>query len=340
MTYQVSIEPSGEIFSCEADETLLDGALRHGLNLPHGCRDGVCGMCKGKVLSGSFAYGEREPMALTDDDKDEGLAFYCAAHPTSDIKIECRQVTRADEFPIKLLPARVERMEKMAPDVIELGLRLPATEVFRFRPGQYIDLLLKDGQHRSYSIANASAESGLIELHIRHVPGGAFSTQLFQGMKLKDILRFEGPRGTFWLQEESVKPIIFLASGTGFAPIKAMLEYCFLKGITRPMTLYWGGRHAQDLYHDNLVQGWVKEHAHFSYVPVLSDVGPNEGWKGRTGFVHAAVKADFPDLSGHEVYACGVPAMVEAALRDFVLHGNLPMESLFSDAFTFAVPKP
>lgn len=334
MAFQITVQPSGSTYECDADETLLDAALRQGLTMPHGCRDGACGVCKGKVISGEFE--QVRAGSLTEADKAAGMALYCCTKPKSNMDVECRQISRAGTFPVKTLPARVERMEKRAPDVIDLALRLPASEEFGFLPGQYIDILLKDGKRRSYSIASMPKAGSLVELHIRYVPGGLFTTQVFETMKVKDILRFEGPHGGFFLREDSSKPIILLASGTGFAPIKSIVETCLDKGITRPMTLYWGCRKPEDLYSHELAQQWAAAHSHIQYVPVLSEVGPAEGWQGRTGFVHQAVITDHPDLSAFEVYACGAPVMVDSARRDFIAQCALPEEAFFADAFTFS----
>lgn len=335
MTYQIQVEPSGSSYACGEDETLLDGALRSGLNMPHGCRDGACGVCKGKVLAGTVEHGRAQTHALNDAEKAAGFALYCCAKPKSDLQIECRQISRAGYIAPRTLPARIEKLEKRADDVIELALRLPASENFQFMPGQYIDILLKDGKRRSYSLASVPAEGALLELHIRHVPGGLFTTQVFETMKVKDILRFEGPHGGFFLREDSTKPVILLASGTGFAPIKSIVESSLQKGSTRPMTLYWGCRKAEDLYMSELAARWAAQYPHIRYVPMLSEAGAD--WQGRTGFVHQAVMADLPDLSGHEVYACGAPPMIDAAKRDFTAQCGLPEDAFFADAFTFAV---
>ena len=221
-------------------------------------------------------------------------------------------------------------------------LQLPATERFQFLAGQYIEFLLKDGKRRAYSLASAPHAEGPLELHIRHMPGGTFTDFVFGSnesgtmMKEKDILRFEGPLGSFFLREDSEKPIIFLASGTGFAPIKAIIEHIRHQGITRPISLYWGGRRPHDLYHDAQCQTWAQELPNFKYIPVISDALAEDAWTGRTGFVHQAVMHDFPNMSGHQVYACGAPIVVESARNEFVAQCQLPADQFFADAFTSA----
>lgn len=335
MSYQVTVKPSGREFAAEADETILDAALRHGVTLPYGCKDGACGACKGKVLEGKVDHGHAQPHALKDDEKAAGLTLYCCAKAESDLVIECKQVGSASAIPVKTLPSRIEKLEKLAPDVIEMHLRLPASERLQFFAGQYIDILLKDGKKRSFSLANAPHDDAVLQLHIRHVPGGLFTEQVFTTMKVRDILRFNGPHGTFYLREESDKPIIFLCGGTGFAPIKAIVEHAIAEECQRPMFIYWGARAKVDLYQHALPEQWAAAHANIRYVPVLSEPAPGDDWNGRTGLVHEAVLADFADLSGYQVYACGAPPMIEAAKRDFAAKG-LPEEEFFADAFTFS----
>jgi CDP-4-dehydro-6-deoxyglucose reductase len=227
----------------------------------------------------------------------------------------------------------VQKLERVTDDVIVAHLKLPANERLQFLAGQYIEFILKDGSRRSFSMANPPHDDEFLQLHIRHVPGGQFTDHVFGTMKERDILRFEGPLGSFFLQK-SERPIVFVASGTGFAPIKAILEDAFRKGVDRPMTLYWGARRPKDLYLNDLPTQWAAEHAHFKYVPVISDALPEDAWTGRAGFVHRAVMEDFADLSGYQVYACGVPIMVESARRDFTHERRLPIDEFFADSFT------
>jgi len=332
--FKVTLQPSGHQFEVEEGESILTAALRHGFVLPYGCRNGACGSCKGKILSGGVDYGTYQLKALPEIEKKDGKALFCQARPLSDVVLEARTVGAVKDIPIKTLPCRVQKMERLADDVMVLCLKLPANERLLFLAGQYVEFLLRDGSRRSFSMANAPHDDEFIQLHVRHVTGGQFTDHVFGKMKERDILRFEGPHGTFFLREDSAKPIVFVASGTGFAPIKAVIEHAFYEGIERPMTLYWGGRRPKDLYMNTLAETWAAEHANFGYVPVISDALPEDGWQGRTGFVHRAVMQDFPDLSGHQVYACGVPVMVDSARRDFVQQCGLPEEEFFADSFT------
>ena len=333
--HSVTLQPSGLQFQVEDGEAVLTAALRQGFVLPYGCKNGACGSCKGKILSGSVDYGVYQPKALTEVEKAQGKALFCQAKPLSDLVLEARAIGAAKDIQIKKLPCRVQKLERVADDVMLMQLKLPANEKLVFLAGQFIEFLLRDGSRRSFSIANPPHAAELIELHVRHVAGGHFTDHVFEKMKERDILRFEGPLGTFFLREESDKPIVFVASGTGFAPIKAVIEHALHKGIKRQMTLYWGGRRPKDLYMNELAEAWP-----FRYVPVISDALPEDHWTGRSGFVHRAVMQDFPDLSRCQVYACGVPVMVDAARKDFTTICRLPEDEFFADSFTTQADMP
>ena len=336
MTFQITVQPSGHQFSCEADETVLAAAIRAGVGLPYGCKNGACGSCKGKVLSGLVQHKAHQERALTAQEEAAGMSLFCCATPGADLVIEAREVAGSSDFPIKKMPSRVSTLDKVAPDVVVLTLQLPANENLQYRAGQYIEFMLRDGKRRSYSVANAPGAARPLTLHIRHLPGGLFTDQVFGTLKERDILRFEGPLGTFFLREDSDKPIVLLASGTGFAPIKAIVERLIDLKSARPMVLYWGGRRPHDVYMDALCRQWAQDLPNLTYVPVLSEPQADDHWQGRTGFVHRAVLDDLPDLSGYQVYACGAPLMVEAAKRDFVQLNRLPAEEFYADAFTSA----
>ncbi len=340
MSYQVTLKTSGKQFTVGADETLLDAALQQGITLPYGCKNGACGSCKGKILEGLVSHGQHSHAALSKVDEAAGSTLFCCAYPQSDLLIEAREVQGAGDIAIRKVPCRVNSIMKPSADVAILKLQLPATERFQFLAGQYLEFLLKDGQRRAYSIANAPDQEGPLELHIRHLPGGLFTDFVFgttePALKEKDILRFEGPLGSFFLREDSKKPIIFVAAGTGFAPIKSIIEQMQLQKIERPMHLYWGGRRPSDLYQHALCQTWEKTIPSLTYTPVISDALPEDQWQGRTGFVHQAVIADYPDMASLQVYACGAPVMVNAARQDFSSQCHLPEEEFYADSFTSA----
>ena len=336
MTAKITIKPSDHSFACDDDETVLAAAMRNDLMLPYGCRNGACGTCKGRILSGDVDYGPHQASTLTEDEKRMGLALFCCARPLTDLVIEVREVRRAGDIQIKRLPCRIEAIEKVAPDVAIVRFKLPANERLQYLAGQYVDFLLKDGKRRSFSLATPPHDDQLLELHIRHIPSGLFTDALFTQYKGREILRFEGPLGSFYLREESDKPIVFVAGGTGFAPIKAIIEHALYHKLDREMVLYWGARALPDLYLPDLPVRWQSEHGNFKFIPVLSEPRPEDAWTGRTGFVHAAVLDDYPDLSGHQVYACGAPAMIDAARRDFTQLRALPAEQFYADSFTYA----
>ena len=337
--FTVTVQPSGRHFSVEGLETILAASLRQSIGMPYGCKDGACGSCKCKKISGTVVHGKHQSKALSAEEEAAGMVLTCCATPQTDLVLESRQVTEVGAIPIKKMPVRVISIERKSDDVIVLQLQLPANDTFTFRAGQYIEFMLRDGSRRSYSMANAPQSTGSIELHIRHMPGGKFTDHVFGAMKEKEILRIEGPQGTFFLREESEKPMIFLASGTGFAPIKALLEHMQHKGIDRPVSLYWGGRRPSDLYMHDWVLNLSQNMPHLHYVPVVSDALPEDGWTGRTGFVHRAVLEDYANLSDYQVYACGAPIVVDSARRDFVALAQLPTDEFYADAFTSEADK-
>ena len=312
-------------------ETILEAALHQGLNLPYVCREGICGTCKGKILRGTVDYGTYQKGVLTDTEKEEGKALFCCAKPLSDLEIECHEVDELGRFPIKTMKFSVQKMERAAPDVMLLELRLEGDERMNFIAGPYVAVQLDDGTKRSYSIANAPHESDRLQLHIRLVKGGKFTSHVFDGMKVGDVLQVEGPLGSFFLREESDKPIIFMSGGCGFGSIKGMVEHAFNIGLNRPMTLYWGARVPADLYSD-LPEKWQREHSNFKFIPILSEPGPEHDWHGRTGLVHEAILQDYQELDSYQIYACGSPLMVEAGRAPFMAKG-LPEDQYFSDAF-------
>ena len=339
-TFTITLEPTQHTSQAAEDQNILEAALAAGLVIPYSCRSGACSTCKGKILSGSFESGVAPSQILSEQELEQGYTLLCQIQPRSDLRIESREVRLASDIQIRKLPARLIDMVLAAPDVAVLTLQLPMAEKFRYYPGQYVDFLLKNGKRRSYSMASAPVDTNTVSFHVRHMPGGVFTDPVFglttTAMKVRDILRIEGPLGSFFLREDTQKPIVFLASGTGFAPIKAIVEHMIVNGIVRPAVLYWGGRRPVDLYMHDLAQQWAKQLPHFQYIPVVSNASPEDQWVGRTGFVHQAVLDDFNDLSGHEVYACGTPIVVESARQSFAKQRGLPDEAFFADAFVSA----
>ncbi|ROH86865.1 CDP-6-deoxy-delta-3,4-glucoseen reductase [Pseudomethylobacillus aquaticus] len=339
MSYQVTIQPSGHSFTVASGETVLSAAIEAGINLPYGCRNGACGACKGQVLSGEVLCEQHQYGAISAEEKLDGKTLFCCALPQSDLVIECREISDSKSVRPRIMPARVQRMEKLSHDVMKLSLKLPSNERMQFMAGQYVEFLLKDGKRRAFSLANAPHDDALLELHLRLVQGGQFTQYVFNEMQEKAILRIEGPFGSFYLREESDKPMLMVAGGTGFAPIKGIIEHALHHQTGRRILLYWGARTREDLYMHDLPQRWQEAHPNLTYIPVLSDPLPQDGWDGRTGLVHQAVLADHADLSAYEVYCCGAPGMVEAAHAEFSAQG-LPEGAFYSDAFTFATPVP
>ncbi len=340
VSYQITLKSSGKQFSIQEDETILEAASRQNINLPYGCKNGACGSCIGKVIDGRVRHDQHSQAALSSADEVSGFALFCCAHAESDLLLEAREIHRNSDIAIRKVPCRINAILRPTTDVAILKLQLPAAERFQFLAGQYIEFLLKDGQRRAYSLATAPSQEGALELHIKHLPGGLFTDFVFgktsPSLKEKDILRFEGPMGSFFLRDESKKPIIFVAAGTGFAPIKAIIEEIHLKNIGRPISLYWGVRRPNDLYLNSLCQDWAKAIKDFQYIPVISDALPEDAWTGRIGLVHKAALQDHPDMGNHQVYACGAPVMINAAHKEFTNLCHLPEDEFFADSFVNA----
>jgi len=342
MSFNATVQPSGRNFSVARDEAILTAAIREGVGLPYGCKDGACGSCKCRLLEGRVIHGVHQAKALSTEEEAAGWILTCQAAPQSDVVIEARTVPGAGEFAVRKMPSRVSSITRPAPDVVILQLQLPANDRLQYHAGQYVEFILRDGARRSYSMANAphtQVDKPGIELHLRHLPGGKFTDHVFGAMKEKDILRIEGPFGSFFLREDSDKPIILLASGTGVAPIKAIIEQLQHTNSQRQAVLYWGCRSKADLYLNDWALNAAAQMPNLTYIPVLSEPKPEDAWAGRTGFVHQAVMHDHPNLMNYQVYACGVPVMVESAKRDFEMKCGLPDDEFYADSFTSEADK-
>ena len=341
MAHTVTLMPSGHRFEVPEGQRILATGLAAGNFMPYSCKQGVCNSCKGRIVEGSVDYGDVHPAYFKDEDRAAGYALLCQASPLTDCVIEVRELEGLAGIVTKVVPCRVTDITPLGHDVMLLRVRLPMNENMQFVAGQYVDFMFKDGTRRSYSITMPHTVEGVraLEFQIRHLPGGVFTDRLFSnGVKSGEVMRFEGPLGSFYLRD-SAKPAVFVASGTGFGPIKAMLEFAVKRPDPRPMVLYWGCRSLRDLYLPDLPREWGKGFPHFRYVPVLSDPLNEDQWQGRTGLVHRAVMEDFPDLSDHQVYACGAPVMVDSARRDFTAHCALPEDEFFADSFLTAADK-
>ncbi len=334
MSFEVTIRPSGHQFTVKKDEFILDAALRQGISFPYGCRSGACGNCLGQIISGEVSYPDGLPMSLSEEDQAKGDALFCSAIAQSSLEIEVAEIAN-DEIEVQTLPARIASLQKLSHDVMEMTLTLPKGKRLQFNAGQYIEFLLKDDKKRAFSLANSPLDDENLKLHLRLIEGGLFTTYVFNGMKEKTLVRIHGPLGSFFIRSDSKRPLIFIAGGTGFAPIKSMIEQLIAEDEQREMYFYWGARAKEDLYSNELAEKWAKEHANIHYIPVLSMPKESDQWQGREGFVHLAVANDFSDLAGFDVYMAGPPAMIHAAKEQFNQQG-LPNEQIFSDAFDFS----
>ena len=335
MSFIIRVPESGHEFIAEESESILDAAIRQGVGLPYGCRNGACGKCSGEVISGQTQYDKSVLRALAKKESEAGKTLFCQACAVSDLEIKVREIVKSADIEIKTLPCRVEKMGLLTHDIMRLQLKLPETERLQFMAGQYIEFLLKDNKRRAFSIANAPHDDEYIELHIRHVPDGHFGDFVFDGLKEKALLRIEGPMGSYFLREDSDRPIILMGGGTGFAPLKGMLEHAFYVGIDRPIHLFCGVRSKRDLYMDDLVHQWLQENKNLQYTAVLSEPVSEDDWQGETGFVHESVIKKYPDLSNHDVYISGPPPMVKAGM-DLFYKSGLPETQIFSDSFEYS----
>lgn len=335
VVHKVTLHPGGRAFEVREHETVLAAALRQGVHLPDGCRNGSCGVCRAHLAAGTVRYPHGPPLGLTAGERRAGDVLLCRAVPDSDLTLDAQEVAAAADLAVKTLPCRVAGMRPLAPEIMALSLRLPPVEQLAFLPGQYIDVLLPGGQRRSFSLANPPHDDALLEIHVGLVPGGRFSEEVFRHMQPGALLEIQGPLGTFFLQEDSPRPVLMVAGGTGFAPCKAMLRHLFENRVPRQITLYWGARRPGDLYELAQAEQWLREQTDFRFVPVLSEPQTQDHWTGRRGWVHEAVLADHADLSVYDIYLAGPPAMVRAARQSFLLKGADPAH-IFSDAFDYA----
>lgn len=362
--YGVRIEPHGRTIRVRAGQAVLDAALAAGLNLPHSCKSGHCSSCRARLRTGAIGYPNGRPVGLTPTEEQGGQVLLCQARPLTDLVLEARLIATVDAVEIKTLPCRIERLKLLASDVMQVWLRLPAVEPLRFLPGQYLDVLLDGGRRRSFSIASPPHDSELIELHVRRVPGGGFTERLFRGatitasvsatsstealgstaatsdaLRTGALLRVEGPIGQFTYHTGS-NPVLMVAGGTGFAPLKSMLRHIFENGSSadreRDIHFYWGARQLSDLYEEALVLEWTRRHPKLRFTAVLSESPDTKNPPHRRlGWAHEAVLADHLDLSAFEIYAAGPPAMIEAIRASFPLRG-LMADRLYFDSFDYA----
>ncbi|MGH6714185.1 MAG: 2Fe-2S iron-sulfur cluster-binding protein [Bradyrhizobium sp.] len=334
MTFAIRVAGTEIAFPCEANEFVLDAAERAGFAIPYSCRKGVCNTCEGALLSGEIDQQGKGPVRPKSDP-----VLMCRSRPRTDLQIQPKRIESIEPPVRKTLTARVFRRTTPAPDVSILTLRFPIGVRAKFKAGQYLKVLMPDGDSRNFSMANPPHQNDGVELHIRHVPGGLFSEQMLPGLAVGSRLRVELPFGDFYLRSASELPVVLLASGTGFAPIKSIVENTIRQGSTRPMSLYWGARKRDDIYLHDLPAKWQAKFPWFSFIPVLSEAARD--WSGRTGLVHRAVLEDFTDLSCVEVYACGNPLMIAAAQSQFSEGHGLPEDRFYSDAFVdSSLPQP
>ncbi len=338
--FQVRLAGNGTTFTVRTGESVLDAALRQGVMLPYSCKNGTCGSCKGTLVDGEVHYPFHPPLALERHEIADGKTLLCQAEPLEDLVVEAREIEAIRDIEIRRMPARVMEKALLAPNVMKLTLKLPAAQRLQFLAGQYIEVLLAGGKRRAFSIASPPSRESEIELHVRHVDGGDFTGWVFNELKESDILRLEGPLGTFFVRHDiEDRPMIMMGGGTGFAPLKSMIEDLLAHDDRRPIHLFWGARTPGELYQEGLIREWTRDHPHIRYSSAISEPDDERGQKGFAGFVHEAVVDAYPDLSAHDVYMSGPPAMIDAAKQAFAKHG-VDMDRLFYDSFEFGADVP
>jgi len=338
--FQVKNSNSGATFTVNEGESILNAALRQSVMLPYSCKNGTCGSCKGVVESGEVHYPFHPPMALSREEMAEGRALMCQAEPIEDLVIRVREIEAVRDIQVRKMPARVIEKTLLTAEVMRIKIKLPNAQRLQFLAGQYIDILLPEGIRRAFSIASSPLSEDIIELHIRHIDGGGFTGWVFDEMKERDILRLEGPLGTFFIRNDKTdRPMILMGGGTGFAPLKSMIEDLLAHHDTRPLHLFWGVRNQSELYMHEQAQQWAEQHEHIQYSTALSEPQDEDRAGNFTGFVHQAVLSQFPDLSGHDIYMSGPPAMIDAGRTAFLANGA-EKRRIFFDSFEFGLDVP
>ncbi len=334
--FNIKNQSSGTTFSTTEDQSILDGAIEHGVNFPYGCKNGFCGQCKALITEGEVEYENDIPPGIDQDEVDSGVALLCQCKAKTDVVLEINEIDpEVAEIEVKTLPCKVESIAKLNHDVAQVILKTPSENTLQYLAGQYIDIIYPDIGMRAFSIANAPNNSNLLELHIRLIEGGEFTNIVFNDLEEKAMLNIEGPKGDFYLRDKSDNPIIMVAGGTGFGPVKAMVEHAIETNLDREINIYWGVRDLQDMYSD-LPSKWSSEYSNINFTPVLSE--SSEDWDGAKGYVHEKVLIDFDNLSAYDVYVCGAPEMVKAAANSFV-EKDMNKDNFFSDAFEFSSEK-
>lgn len=338
--FKVKNSGSGAVFTVNEGETVLTAALRQGVMLPYSCKNGTCGSCKGLLQTGEVHYPFHPPMALSREQLGDGEALFCQAEPTEDLVICVREIEAVRDVQVRKIPVRVAEKTLLAPDVMRLRIRLPAAQRLQFLAGQYLEILLPDGKRRAFSIASPPQSEDEIELHIRHVEGGGFTGWVFDELNERDILRIEAPLGTFFIRNDQVdRPMIMMGGGTGFAPLKAMIEDLLAQQDQRPLHLFWGVRCASELYLHEQVLQWAVQYDHIRFTSAFTEPGNGESEDSFTGFVHEAVLDEYADLSGFDIYMSGPPVMIDAGRKAFIENGA-QKRRIFFDSFEFGLDVP
>lgn len=338
--FTVRIIGSDSVFTVNQGESVLDAALRQGIMLPYSCKNGTCRSCKCRIETGAVHYPFRPPLALSRAEIADGQALLCQAEPTEDMVIHAREIAALKDLQIRKVPARVIEKTLLAHDVMRLVIKLPSAQRLQFLAGQYIDILLPDGIRRAFSIASPPQREDEIELHIRHVERGGFTGWVFDELKEREILRIEGPLGTFFIRHDTEdRPMILMGGGTGIAPLKSMIEDLIEHDSQRPLHLFWGVRTQDELYMRDQARQWADQYRHIQFTSALSEPVAGTGADSFEGFVHEAVLDQYPDLSPYDIYMSGPPLMIDSAREAFLAHAA-DKRRIFFDSFEFGLDVP
>ena len=329
MVFRVVVLQTSQSFEVNSNESVLEAALRQEVKLAHECTFGGCGTCRVKLVEGAVGY-EQFPMALTPEEAQRGYALACQARPQSDLVISAEPIAEGVCEPQRCT-AVVKELRWLTPEVANLHLELSDLPSFDYLPGQYMNVHLGDGTHRSFSMASLPNASR-VDFHVRRIPGGRFTDAHLDKLAAGDLLEVELPLGAFRCHPEDYRPMVMVATGTGLAPIKSILESLMDDPDCPPVWLYWGMRSEAGLYLDQEIRRWKPRLYEFQYVPVLSRASGR--WQGKRGHVQDAVLADIGDLSEHSIYMCGSPAMISDAKQAFLARGA-DLEHIYTDGFSF-----
>lgn len=317
MTFNVTLNPFGIEFACGEEETILAAALRQGIGLRYGCKHGGCGTCKAQIADGEVDVEDASGFALMAFERDAGMALLCTAYPLEDVVIDLENYEEAElsaARPIREFECRIKSIEAKSSDIWRIDLQVDDPP-FEFDAGQFVEVNVAGSEAwRAYSMANVPSATDQVELLIKYIPDGQFSTYMSDSLGVGDAIRLRGPFGQFKLSD-GFSPIVMVAGGSGMAPILSMLRSLAAQGSEREVVFYYGARKKSDLICESEINAAAAGLRSFTFVPALSEAGPDCAWEGETGLVTAVLERRSQNLRGCEAYLCGPPPMIDAAIE-------------------------